>query len=317
MIGFPFQSNYLGMDDYGNPIFDRAVNAEFYRQMQKLFYNNGVFANPSTNFQVIAHNGMTVRVKPGFCFVEGVTGIEINNTDITIDPAEELTDRTDSIVLRADFTHNRRLTVELKKSTTQLRRDSDVYELLLAQVRVRRLTTTILQSDITDTRYSDVCGVVTGILESVDTSTLFLQFQSYLEQKQAQWNEAGEQQQQAWREQMRMQASEHSAQQQRIEDWYNSVKANIALLQRFDFDNIADMAGAKRVTASLENGSVVETIVLSSNSRKIADRTSEFLSDGNIKQTTRVYIEDGITVGKTFTVMTVFLENGDIEEVVS
>ncbi len=317
MIGFPFQSNYLGMDEYGNPLFDRAVNAEFYRQMQKLFYNNGVFANPSTNFQVLAHSGMAIRVKPGACFVEGVTGIEINNTDLTIDSAEELTDRTDSIVLRADFTHNRRLTVEVKKGTTQLRRDSDVYELSLAQIHVRRLATSILQGDITDTRLdATVCGVVTGIPERVDTSTLFLQFQSYLEQKQAQWNEAGEQQRQAWQEQMNTQASEHSAQKQAFLNWFNGAQADITSLKGFDFENLLELPGTKHTAIKNESGVWITTIKIGE--RKLAEKI-ENPKDGQGKfiTTLKLYESDGIQIKKSVTITEYKNSNGNwVTEVV-
>ncbi len=74
MEAFPFQSNFLGFDEAGNPKYDRAVGAEFMRDREKLFYTNGIFANPSDNFQVLNGTGMQVKVRPGTCFIEGVTG---------------------------------------------------------------------------------------------------------------------------------------------------------------------------------------------------------------------------------------------------
>ena len=44
MEAFPFQSNFLGFDEAGNPKYDRAVGAEFMRDREKLFYTNGIFA---------------------------------------------------------------------------------------------------------------------------------------------------------------------------------------------------------------------------------------------------------------------------------
>ena len=73
MEAFPFQSNFLGFDEAGNPKYDRAVGAEFMRDREKLFYTNGIFANPSDNFQVLNGTGMQVKVRPGTCFIEGAS----------------------------------------------------------------------------------------------------------------------------------------------------------------------------------------------------------------------------------------------------
>lgn len=311
MKAFPFQSNFVNMDEHGNPIYDRAVDADFFRWMWRLFFTNGVFANPSSNFQVLAHLGMTVRVKPGACFIQGATGIEENNTDLTIEKAEELTNRTDLIVLRVDFTQNRRLSVEVKKGTTELRRDADIWELQLAKIDVKALTQQIKQSDITDTRLkSDVCGVVTGTVQQVDTTEIFNQYMDYWSRKKAE-NE------QAWQEQMQSQEQRFTAQQQTIEVWYQNVLADISTLQTFDFDNISELKGAKKTTTFLSDGNIEESIVLTGNNRKIATRKTEFLSDGKIRVNIKVYKENGTSILKENTAVTAFKNNGEIEEVVS
>lgn len=310
MKAFPFQSNFVNMDEHGNPIYDRAVDADFFRWMWRLFFTNGVFANPSSNFQVLAHSGMIVRVKPGACFIQGATGIEENNTDLAIEKAEELTNRTDLIVLRVDFTQNRRLSVEVKKNTTELRRDADIWELQLAKIDVKALTQQIRQSDITDTRLnSDVCGVVTGAVQQVDTTEIFNQYMDYWQRKKAE-NE------QAWQEQMQSQEQRFTTQQQTIESWYQNVLADISTLQTFDFDNISELKGSKKTTAFLSDGNIEESIILTGNNRKIATRKTEFLSDGRIRVNIKVYKEDGNAVLKESTATTTFKTNGDIEEVV-
>lgn len=311
MKAFPFQSNFVNMDEHGNPIYDRAVDADFFRWMWRLFFTNGVFANPSSNFQVLAHSGMTVRVKPGACFIQGVTGIEQNNTDLAIEKAEELTNRTDLIVLRVDFTQNRRLSVEVKKDTTELRRDADVWELQIAKIDVKALTQQIRQSDITDTRLnSDVCGVVTGTVHQVDTTEIFNQYMDY-------WNRKKAENEQAWQEQMQSQEQRFTTQQQTIESWYQNVLADISTLQTFDFDNISELKGAKKTTTFLSDGNIEESIVLTGNNRKIATRKTEFLSDGKIRVNIKVYKENGVTILKESIAVTTFKPSGEIEEVVS
>lgn len=311
MKAFPFQSNFVNMDDHGNPIYDRAVDADFFRWMWRLFFTNGVFANPSSNFQVLAHSGMTVRVKPGACFIQGVTGIEQNNTDLKLDKAAELANRTDLIVLRVDFTQNRRLSVEVKKDTTELRRDADVWELQLAKIDVKALTQQIRQSDITDTRLnSDVCGVVTGTVHQVDTTEIFNQYMDY-------WNRKKAENEQAWQQQMESQEQRFTSQQQTINAWYQNALADISTLQTFDFDNISELKGSKKTTSFLSDGNIEESIVLTGNNRKIATRKTEFLSNGKIRVNIKVYKENGISILKENTAVTTFKNNGEIEEVVS
>lgn len=311
MKAFPFQSNFVNMDEHGNPIYDRAIDADFFRWMWRLFFTNGVFANPSSNFQVLAHSGMIVRVKPGACFIQGATGIEENNTDLAIEKAEELTNRTDLIVLRVDFTQNRRLSVEVKKNTTELRRDADIWELQLAKIDVKALTQQIRQSDITDTRLnSDVCGVVTGAVQQVSTTAIFNQYMDYWQRKKVE-NE------QAWQQQMQSQEQRFTAQQQTIESWYQNVLADISTLQTFDFDNISELKGSKKTTAFLSDGNIEESIILTGNNRKIATRKTEFLSDGRIRVNIKVYKEDGSSILKESTSVTTFRDNGEIEEAVS
>lgn len=318
MQAFPYQSNYTGMDDQGNPIYDRAVGAEFFRNMWSLFFTDGIFANPSTNFQVMASSGMDIRVKPGACFVHGVTGFEINNTDLTLDAADELVDRTDLIVLRADFTQERRLSIEVKKGTTELRRDSDIWELQIASIRVRKSATSILQGDITDTRLSnELCGTVTNTVNNVDTSTLFIQYENYLNEQIEMWKNREDIQETEWQDQMDRQEDRFITQKDSIESWWQNIQADIDLLVDFDFDNIASKPGAERTTLFLSNGDINESIVIALNNRKVANRNTVFNANGSIAVTQIVYKDDGAVFMQT-TTTTVFNADGSItEEVVS
>ncbi|MDO5061852.1 MAG: hypothetical protein Q4D77_01640 [Peptostreptococcaceae bacterium] len=301
MNAFPFQSNFVKMDEHGNPIYDRAIGAEFFRGMWKLFFIDGVFSNPSSNFQVMAHSGMTVRVKPGTCFVQGVTGIEINNTDLRIDNAEELTTRTDLIVLRADFTQNRRLSVEIKKNTTTLRRDADVWELQLAKITIPPRATQIRQQDITDTRLNTaVCGIVSHQVTKIDTSTLFNQVQAYLDQKKIDWNQQQTNQQSEWQSQMQTQQQEFEQQKQLINAWYEGIQADIATLKTFVFDNWLDLPGAKYTSTKSSSGVWTTTIVVAG--KKVAEKIEQPKnSQGKFVTTIKLYQKDGSGILKQVT----------------
>lgn len=317
MQAFPYQSNYTGMDEQGNPQYDRAVGAEFFRNMWSLFFTDGIFSNPSTNFQVMASSGMDIKVKPGACFVRGVTGFEINHTELTLAMAEELVDRTDLIVLRADFTQERRLSIEVKKGTTDLRRDSDIWELQLASIKVRKSVTSIQQGDITDTRLnSAVCGVVASVIDQVDTSTIFNQYDAYWQAKQVEWANKGLAQEALWQSQMDSQESRFTSQHDDINTWWQNIQADIDLMVPFDFDNLASKPGAKRSTEFLSNGNIEESIVIALNNRKVANRNTVFNTNGSIAITQIVYKDDGAVLMQT-TTTTIFNADGSITEEVS
>lgn len=243
MEAFPFQSNFLGFDEAGNPKYDRAVGAEFMRDREKLFYTNGIFANPSDNFQVLNGTGMQVKVRPGTCFIEGVTGIEIGETVLPLSTAEELTARTDIVVLRCDFV-NRWIELAVKTGTTELTRTGNIYELKLAEITVPKMVTEIGQSNITDTRLSAECGIVVNTIEHLDTETLFNEYYARWQEVQQLMTE-NEAAYNLWYEGFKSAAA--AALQERYDDWderiaafdswFDSIKASVSEANYFDFDN--------------------------------------------------------------------------------
>lgn len=237
MEAFPFQSNFTGYDDAGNPQYDRAVGASFIHAKDKLYYTNGIFPNPSDNFQVMATDTMTINVQPGTCFIEGVTGIEDNVTLLTIEAAEELTARTDIVVLRCDFV-NRWIEVAVKKGTTELTRNGNVWELKLAEVTVPKMAQSIAQSNITDTRLGTDCSVVTGAVTTVDTTTLFMEYAAKWEEVKATMA-ANESAYNAWYETFTTTAENlFNARIDNFDAWFAAKKAEIFDAKYFDFDNL-------------------------------------------------------------------------------
>ena len=242
MEAFPFQSNFTGYDDAGNPKYDRAVGASFIHAKDKLYYTNGIFPNPSDNFQVLATDTMAVHIQPGTCFIEGVTGIEDNVTILTIEQAEELTARTDTVVLRLDFV-NRWIEVAVKKGTTKLTRNGNVWELRLAEIAVPKMVQSIAQSHITDTRLSADCGIVDCAVRSVDTATLFAEYTAKWEEVKATMA-ANETAYNAWYDTFTTTAE--TLFNARIDDfdaWFAEKKAQIFDAKYFDFDNLIYRAG--------------------------------------------------------------------------
>lgn len=166
-------------------VYDRVYNAEDVTSYLNKIVGNGVFPNPSTQLQVRAGTGMQVIVAAGEGWINGHKLVNTADMQIAIDSADALLNRIDRIIFYADFS-SRSMGIEVKKGTSAtnptapaLVRNTTRYEMGLATVRVNKQITGIVQSMITDTRAdSSVCGWVAGLIQQVDTSQLFVQWQT-------------------------------------------------------------------------------------------------------------------------------------------
>ncbi|OPD33709.1 hypothetical protein AL714_17935 [Clostridium botulinum] len=163
--------------------WDRVYKAENYAEYFASFIGNGVFPNPSTNLQVIGTDRMQVIVKPGKGWINGYKYENTDDLILPIDFADGVLHRIDKIVLRYDVVE-REIRAKIKKGefasepkAPQLTRDADMYELGLADIKVNAGSISITQVDITDLRLNkEVCGIVHGTIDQVDTTTIFNQY---------------------------------------------------------------------------------------------------------------------------------------------
>lgn len=181
-----FNSEIIGYDAENMPIFDRAEEASFFAKYFSQFISNGVFANPSTNMQVLADTGMQIKVSAGVCYINGYMGW-VENTETKTIEESDTQPRIDRIVMRLDF-DERTIDWFIKKGTASgnpvapiLQRDYDMYEIGIADILVGGNVVEINQENITDLRLNtDLCGIVANQLQHVDTTTLFNQYQDWL-----------------------------------------------------------------------------------------------------------------------------------------
>lgn len=167
---------------------DRKYKAEEFRDYFASFIGNGVFPNPATGLQVIANNNdMTITVKSGKAWINGAIYTNTDDLILKIDIADSVLKRIDRVVLRMDRVE-RNITCKVKKGTfasnpvpQTLQRDADAYELCIAEIKVDEGAISILQSNITDTRLnSELCGIVTQTVKTIDTTELYRQLQAYI-----------------------------------------------------------------------------------------------------------------------------------------
>jgi len=166
---------------------DRLYDADDISDYFVKLISNGVFATPANAMQVTAASGMNVQVSAGWGFINA-KWIHNDSTYITtLDAADETLSRIDRITLRLNSsTAMRSINIYVHKGTPsldpvppELTRTNDVYELCLASVLISAGAAEITQSAITDTRGdSYLCGWVTGLIDQIDTTNLFAQYNS-------------------------------------------------------------------------------------------------------------------------------------------
>lgn len=167
---------------------DRVYSAD---QMSEYFdglVSNGVYESVGGGLQVLAISDMTVGVQTGRALVncKWLKNDAVLSVDITA--AHAVLNRYSAVVLRLDNT-NRLVEITTKDGTPAstptkptMQSDSSIVELCLAYVYVAAATTSITQADIEDARGTSVCPWITGLIDQVDTSTLFLQYQAAWQQ---------------------------------------------------------------------------------------------------------------------------------------
>lgn len=168
---------------------DRLYTAEEMTRPYELLVSNGVFATPkgtpSDYLQVYASEGMNLTVKAGRGIFADKWFLLDGDMAISLESAEVTLNRIDSIVVRVDSSEAvRAASIVIKKGVPasnpappEVTRASLIKEYRLANILISAGATTIQQMNITDTRGSADCGWVTSLIEQVDTSTLYIQWQ--------------------------------------------------------------------------------------------------------------------------------------------
>lgn len=167
--------------------FDRVYIAETFAQYFASFIGNGIFNNnPVINVRVQSTRALGVTVTKGQAWINGYWYKLKEDLDIQLDMADGTRDRIDLIVIRWDKIQRDiyLTTIKGEFSTSpvapSILRTEDYFDLCLAKVRINRGVINIEQRDITDTRMdNEVCGFVHSVVDQVDTTTLYKQFEDF------------------------------------------------------------------------------------------------------------------------------------------
>lgn len=162
---------------------DRRYLAKQFCDYFALFIGNGVFGSP-TNQLIVApgQSGLSVVVKPGNAFIDGMWYNNSSDKQIFIVPNYESQVRVDTVRVRMSQV-TRAITVEVFTGDSDLQRGEDIYDLQLATINVQPFAETISAANIKDTRSDQsVCGFVTSLMSVQTTADLFAQYQAQFDE---------------------------------------------------------------------------------------------------------------------------------------
>ena len=172
---------------------DRVYYADDMNLPYKRLISNGVFATPQgtpgTDLQAVANSGMVINVLPGNAIFADKWFMNEDAIAITVPSNAASVPRLDSVVAQVDTRVSGRVGSIVYRTGTasstpvapSINTVSGVVEYRLANVLVNPSVSNIYQSNIYDCRGSDECPWVTSLVQQVDTSTLFAQWQSAYE----------------------------------------------------------------------------------------------------------------------------------------
>ena len=169
---------------------DRVYNADQMSTYFKgLIASTGIYVNVGGALQVLADSGLSVNVQTGRALIDS-KWVEVDAVEpISITTPHVTLNRYTAVVLQLD-TSNREvtlLTIDGENASTPIKpsitRSATIKQLCLAYIYVPAGATAITQANIIDTRAdTEICGWITGLINQVDTSALFLQWQTAYEQ---------------------------------------------------------------------------------------------------------------------------------------
>lgn len=165
---------------------DRKYTTDWLAKWVSSFISNGVYDG---ELAVTAGDGMTVTLPAGKAWINGYYYRNDAPITLPITNADGVLHRKDTIVLRWDV-NERSITAQVIKGAFAISpvaptivRTAEQYDLKIAEISIPAGTTAITPALITDTRLDTaVCGIVTGVIDQVDTTTFYNQIAADLAQ---------------------------------------------------------------------------------------------------------------------------------------
>lgn len=206
---------------YNSSNHDRRYDA---RQISRLFnalIKDGVFMHIGSHFAVTEGSGMTVNVGTGYAWFNSTWTLNDSPFPITPEESDLLLTRIDAVVLEINETVNSRTnSIKFVKGTPSanpqkpaLTNTNDVHQYALAYVTIAPGAESLSQANIENNVGMESCPFVTGILETVDISSLIAQWET-------QWNE--------WLNQQKKETDDfQETSEEKFNAWFENVKGQL------------------------------------------------------------------------------------------
>lgn len=147
---------------------DRKYNAKTLGQFFDGLITNGVFASIGGALRVTPVNGEPkINVASGRAYINGHWLYNDDTIQLSIDPVLNQSNRTDVVVVQLSE-ELRKVDIIVKKGTTKIEQNNQIFELELATIAIDLNGT----KTVSDSRASKKCGYVTGLIKQVDLSFL-------------------------------------------------------------------------------------------------------------------------------------------------
>ena len=172
---------------------DRLYNADDVNTfLEGLVSPSGIFANVGDMLQVTPGSGLAVNVGAGKASIKHHWFKSDAAETLSLTAAHQILNRIDDIVLRLDIV-NRSIGLAVITGTPAsapaapaIVRNDSYYDLKLAQVYINAGALQVIQQKITDTRLdSNVCGIITGLVDHLDTSAFAAQLNAWIQAQTA------------------------------------------------------------------------------------------------------------------------------------
>lgn len=186
---------------------DRTYNADDMSNYFEGIVSDGIYETVGNKLAVTAAEGMTINVGTGRALIDCKWLKNDAVFPIQISPADVQLKRIDAVVIKLDTT-SREMSIEVVEGTPgttwvqpSITNTATTKYLTLATIRIDAGVTAITQSNIKDMRGSTCCSWVTGVIKQVDTSDLFLQYQTAYEtmlNQMTEWQQSQQSQFETW-----------------------------------------------------------------------------------------------------------------------
>lgn len=176
------KSGFFNAREAEDGTYDREYDAEQFAEYFANFISNGVYANPANQLKVVFNDStdkpFTVTVRNGKAYIDGYWYELTEDMEITIPVNTKAYAVKDVICCTLDKAE-RKISIVLKEGVIDDHpiNNNTQHDLVLSTLLVQPNASKLNAKDITDKRPDKTyCGFVTGVLDQIDTTELFRQY---------------------------------------------------------------------------------------------------------------------------------------------